>query len=96
MTNIALSNTCSNNNSMAMEFQACFSITILPFITKKNFFGQLCEIFLILPVIFLNQTLKKPVTFINYLCAICLITTVSHSLFRPLTSLCPRVLYLCS
>ena len=56
MTNIALSNTCSNNNSMAMEFQGCFSITILPFITKKNFFGQLCEIFLILPVIFLNQT----------------------------------------
>ena len=59
MTNIALSNTCSNNNSMAMEFQGCFSITILPFITKKNFFGQLYEIFLILPVIFLNQTLKK-------------------------------------
>ena len=55
MTNIALSNTCSNNDSMAMEFQGCFSITILPFI-KRNFFGQLCEMFLILPVIFLNQT----------------------------------------
>ena len=96
MTNIALSNTCSNNNSMAMEFQVCFSITILPFITKKIFLVNCVKYFDFTCNIFKPNFKKTRHIYQLLMCNMSYYYSLSLSLFRPLTSLCPRVLYLCS